>query len=234
MKDARAGMNPLWTYVDLAYLLSAILPSLLLSVLLSKGAALVAPKLFAGKASVALLLQLLFYLFLFLALYLLLRIQYGCPFWSSLGWRDTPLTWLALIAGPILALSIGLLGIGLRAPTISLPFERLMDDPVSVILFGLFIMLLGPLCEELAFRGFLLPLLSRTFGVTAGVLLTALPFAILHGPQYQWSWQHLLLVYTAGAIFGFVRVRAASTTASTALHATYNATFYTLFLLQRI
>src|SRR5256885_2249784 len=70
---------------------------------------------------------------------------------------------------------------------------------------------LGPVSEELIFRGFLFPLLARTFGVVVAILGAALPFALLHGPQYAWSWRHILLVLLAGCAFGWVRHRTGST-----------------------
>ena len=62
--------------------------------------------------------------------------------------------------------------------------QELLRDRLSIASIGFFAITLGPLCEELVFRGFLQPLLIRTFGVAAGILLCAVPFALLHGPQY--------------------------------------------------
>ncbi len=41
-----------------------------------------------------------------------------------------------------------------------------------MILFAIFVVILGPVCEELAFRGFLMPLLMRSFGPAIGIVLT--------------------------------------------------------------
>ena len=60
-------------------------------------------------------------------------------------------------------------------------------------------------------------------GVLAAVV-TAVPFALLHGPAYQWSWQHLLLVFLAGCVFGVVRSVLDSTLAAAATHSAYNLT----------
>jgi membrane protease YdiL (CAAX protease family) len=97
---------------------------------------------------------------------------------------------------------------------------------------GLFASTLGPVCEELAFRGFMLPLLARSFGVPAGVLLTAIPFGLLHGAQYSWLWQQVVLVTLAGVVFGTVRAVTRSTAASAMMHATYNLTFFVGYLVQ--
>jgi len=85
-------------------------------------------------------------------------------------------------------------------------------------------------CEELAFRGFLMPLLVRSFGAAIGIAGAAIPFALLHGDQYAWTWQYVLLVALAGVAFGWLRYRTGSTMASALMHSTYNATFYAAFL----
>ena len=68
----------------------------------------------------------------------------------------------AILAGPLLMISIGLLGVALRTPEIDLPFEDMLGSRGTVVLLGTFVVILGPVCEELAFRGFLMPLLIRS------------------------------------------------------------------------
>jgi membrane protease YdiL (CAAX protease family) len=108
-----------------------------------------------------------------------------------------------------------------------------MTDNLSIALVGVFSFTLGPLCEELVFRGFFLPLLTRSLGVHAGVLVCALPFARLHGPQYQWTWQVVALLVAAGMVFGYTRVWTGSTAAATLVHATYNLTFFVGYLVSQ-
>ena len=98
------------------------------------------------------------------------------------------------------------------------------------MLFGV---VLGPIYEELFFRGFLLPLLAKTFGAAGGIVLSAIPFALLHGPQNRWAWQQVTMVGVAGLAFGFVRHRTGSTAASTILHSCFNLTQFVAFLALR-
>ena len=58
-------------------------------------------------------------------------------------------------------------------------------------------------------------------------------FVLMHGPQYDWSWQYLTLLLAASMVFGWVRVKADSTAASTLVHAGYNLMFYVVYLTQR-
>src|SRR5262249_31007190 len=132
----------------------------------------------------------------FAALYLLLKLKYNRPLLASLAWIRPRGGWgaMSVFMGPLLAFAVGIVGVVLKTPQIEMPFRDMLNDRFSVVLFGLFAVTLGPLSEELAFRGFLMPLLVRSLGAVPGIIITALPFALLHGPQYSWSWRHLLLL----------------------------------------
>jgi membrane protease YdiL (CAAX protease family) len=82
------------------------------------------------------------------------------------------------------------------------------------------------MCEELAFRGFMQPLFTRSWGPAPGILLSAICFGILHLPQYGFSWQHGVLISLAGAAFGWMRWVSKSTMGSTVMHSAYNLTLF--------
>jgi uncharacterized protein len=219
-----------WNYVDLAFFVSLLLPALLVAALLVKAFSSLVP---FGKPFQALLGQLIAYGLIFGSLYFLLRVRYGQPFWRSLGWTiPVAGATASFMAGPVLAITIGLLGNVLRTPEIALPFQQMLDNRATVILFAIFVVILGPLCEELAFRGFLMPLLMRSFGAATGIITTGLLFGALHGPEYGWHWQHAVLISTAGMVFGWVRFKTGSTAAAALMHSTYNLTQFAAFLAQ--
>lgn len=227
---APSPRTPFWDYVDLGFVISLSIPSLLVAALLVRAFGRFLP---FGKPFEGLLIQLVWYAFVFGSLLGLLRLRYDRPFWRSLGWTF-PLSAVtaSFIAGPVLAIAIGYLGYVLRTPDIKQPFEQMFQNQPTLILFGLFVVVLGPLCEELAFRGFLMPLLMRSLGVPAGIIATGLLFGGLHAYEYSWSWRHVVLIGTAGTVFGVVRYRTNSTAASTSMHATYNLAQFTAFLIQ--
>jgi len=69
----------------------------------------------------------------------------------------------------ILLLSFGLL-------------EKVAAPPMVASLSGLlFFLLIGPIAEELLFRGILYGFLRQTFGVPLSVMVSAVVFAIMHG-----------------------------------------------------
>lgn len=225
--------DPFWGYRDLALLIGFALPALLISAVIVRLITRAVSSRPVLPAVGVLATQFLFYGFWFLCLYALIRFRYGKSFWRSLAWvgPSSPMV-LYAAAGPALAVGIALAGVALRTPEIEMPMKVLLGDPVSLILVGIFAVTIGPVCEELAFRGFLLPLLARSLGAVAGVVLTGVLFALMHGPEYAWSWQHVLLITVAGIAFGVVRLRSSSTSAAALMHATYNLTFFAGYIIQ--
>lgn len=220
-----------WSWSDAALFLGLLLPSGLLALAITRGIIGLAGN--PGTAAYLLTFQFIGYGIWLTTLYLVLHFRYDQPFWRSMGWKLPWNGWIATIfAGPALAIGIGLAAAALKAPPTSM-LQDLMKDRTSIALIGLFSFTLGPLCEELVFRGFFQPLLIRQFGAVTGIFLCAAPFALLHGPQYNWAWQVVALLIFAGVVFGYTRWKTGSTAASTLVHAAYNLTFFTGYLLQR-
>jgi uncharacterized protein len=171
--------------------------------------------------------QLMGYLFLFGALGLILRQGYGRPFWESLGWINMRLpigviVVFGVLTGVIVVVASNLI----RLPETANPMTQLMDTRTAILLMTVFGVTVAPLCEELAFRGFLQPLLARSLGAAPAILLAAIPFGLLHYPEYGNSWRHALIIAAAGAAFGAMRQFSGSTKAAVLMHASYNAFFF--------
>ena len=222
--------QPFWSYEDLIFFIALAFPSLFVSVIAVRAIAGASP---LSKPFQGLLAQLVWYLMVFGSLYGLLRVRYGQPFWRSLGWV-VPFRGVALsfFGGPALAIAVGYVSYLLRTPEVQTPFGQMLQDPPTMALFAIFAVALGPLCEELAFRGFLMPLLMRSFGVPAGILITGAIFGFVHVYEYQWSWRHVFLVSLAGCAFGWVRHKTGSTAAATFMHSTFNLAQFAVFVAQ--
>ena len=173
-----------------------------------------------------LLLQCVLYFLAFASVAALFRIRYQRPLWRSLGWRSIPVntSLAAIVAGPLLVLSLGLVGAALRTPEINTPFDQMLNSSVTVALLGILAVVLGPIAEELAFRGFLMPLLIRSVGAAAGIVVTGIVFGSLHGYEYQWRWQYILLISLVGCVLGWAKYRTKSTLTSALMHCTFNLT----------
>ena len=84
--------------------------------------------------------------------------------------------------------------------------------------------LVVPFLEELLFRGFLQPLLVRTLRERAGLVLTALCFALLHGAVAG------VPIFALALLLGGVMLRTQRIAATWCVHALHNAlVFATLF-----
>jgi uncharacterized protein len=221
-----APREPFWGYTDLLLVMGIIVASIALITLAGGVLIFLYPGLRNDPTPILLPVQVAFYGFIYLALYFTLKRRYGRPVFASLGWRRTRFNLgIAALGGAVLAFGISGLAALLHTPQVPSPLDRFLKSPVDLALFAALAVTLAPLFEELFFRGFLQPLLSRTFGMAAGILITALVFGLLHAPEYAWAWQYVVAVSLAGAVFGWVRARTNSIIPSTLMHACYNLVF---------
>jgi len=218
---------PFWGYNDLLVFIGLAPVCLILGAVLVKLPLRILHIHPAVQVEEALPEQLLGYLFLFGALGLIFRYAYGRPFWASLGWTNIRLplgvvVCFGVLTGVIVVVASALI----RLPETATPMTDLMQTRTAILLMAVFGTTAAPVCEELAFRGFLQPLLARSLGAAPGVLLAAIPFGLLHYPEYGDSWRHALIISAAGAAFGAMRQFTGSTKAAVLMHASYNAFFF--------
>ena len=218
------GGEVFWGYRDLALFFGLAIPCVLVA------GPVIAKVVFAvlyinttHKALELLPGQFVGYALLYGALAFLFRVEYDRPFWSSLGWRWPRFRTPSIIAlGFVLAVSVAMLGGLLRTPEGPTPMEELLNDRASLLFVAIVSVTLGPMFEELAFRGLMQPLLIRSLGVAPGIFIAALGFGLLHVPEYGNHWQTGVLITLAGAGFGWMRQVSGSTLASTLMHSAYN------------
>ena len=102
------------------------------------------------------------------------------------------------------------------------------DNLISFFLLFLTTTLFAPLFEEIIFRGILLPILSRDFGIILGILISSFIFALAH---LSISEMPPLLVLGIG--LGITRMVSGSLFSSVFMHSLWNGiTFLNLFLLR--
>ena len=88
--------------------------------------------------------------------------------------------------------------------------------------------LLAPLFEEIIFRGVLLPILSRDFGIFLGISVSAFIFALAH-----LSISEMPPLFVLGIGLGITRILSGSLLSSVLMHSLWNGlTFFNLFLLR--
>lgn len=108
-----------------------------------------------------------------------------------------------------------------------LPIALEGKDPVALFIFFFTAAIAAPIFEEILFRGFLLPSLTRYFPVWGAIALSSLLFAIAH-----LSLSEVLPLTVLGMVLGFVYVRSRNLLSSMLLHSLWNSgTLLSLILL---
>jgi membrane protease YdiL (CAAX protease family) len=143
-------------------------------------------------------------------------------------WRSSTRTnWVLAAAGGLLA-GIIVFVIG----TVSGQNMKLGDNWQLIVLQ----VTLGPVLEEVVFRGylfaFLMWFLNRT-SIDAGrnqlvVVFAAVVFAVVHLAQPGVSWLQLACITSTGTLYGLIRWRSGSTAPAALSHAAYNLSLYAI------
>ncbi len=169
-----------------------------------------------------------------LVLYLSLKPYLPLPEdWFRFNWRSSWIFWG--IGGYLVALPLVIVvslinqklwqGQGGSNPILPLALEG--QDKVALLIFFLTACVAAPMFEEIFFRGFLLPSLTRYIPVWGAVVASALLFAIAH-----LSLSEVLPLATLGIVLGVVYTRSRNLLASMLLHGLWNAgTLISLFVL---
>jgi uncharacterized protein len=116
-------------------------------------------------------------------------------------------------------------GQGGSNPLLQLALES--QDTTALSIFFFTAAIAAPLFEEVLFRGFLLPSLTRYFSVWGAIFVSALLFAIAH-----LSLSEILPLSALGVVLGVVYTRSRNLLAPMLLHSLWNSgTLLSLFLL---
>jgi membrane protease YdiL (CAAX protease family) len=224
--------NPLWTGWDvlLIAVLTLALSLFIVPLLIVLAAQVVAYPHeswmeVARKPALALLSELLSYIVVAVYMIMLVEGKYHQRFWPAIRWNWGSVRWWMLGVG-MLTVLIDVLGRFLPMPKTS-PFDEFFNRPRDAYLTAIFAVTIGPLMEELFFRGFFYPVLARKTSVAWAVVLTALPFGLIHYVQYR-SWGAVLLITLVGVVLGTVRAMTKSVAASFLVHVGYNGTLMAL------
>ncbi|MFL2880582.1 CPBP family intramembrane glutamic endopeptidase [uncultured Prochlorococcus sp.] len=102
------------------------------------------------------------------------------------------------------------------------------NNYLSFLLLFLTTTFLAPIFEEVIFRGVLLPILSREFGIILGITISAFIFALAH-----LSIGEMIPLFTLGIGLGTTRLISGRLSSSVIMHSLWNGmTFLNLFLLR--
>lgn len=182
--------------------------------------------------------QMLFSAVLMGYLWLLVRVRFKTPFWRTVGFRNITVgnlstagaALLFACTGMVLAVTVNMLSVLVR-PEKTLPVERLFQARESVLLMMFAGIVVAPLVEETLFRGWLYPVLARTFGVGGAILVAGGLFGLMHGSQLGMSWGLIGLLSIVGIVLTWVRARTGSVLPSYFLHLGYNTLIFIAFFI---
>ncbi|XP_054786689.1 uncharacterized protein LOC129292961 isoform X2 [Prosopis cineraria] len=91
-------------------------------------------------------------------------------------------------------------------------------DPVAMALYAVVVSVCAPIWEEIVFRGFLLPSLTKYMPVWCAILVSSVAFALAH-----FNLQRMLPLVFLGIVMGVVFVRSRNLLPSMLLHSLWNA-----------
>jgi uncharacterized protein len=226
--------DPAWTTADAILLTLVIIAALAFSMIATT---LVAQRWYfhAGtfmsvfvKPMVGIVAQVGAYLLFLAVAYVFVRWERHRPFLAALSWnwpRDW--YWAFLAAGVVLSVGLELILRFLPTPK-TLPVNELFKTPAQALFLSIFSVSLGPLVEEFFFRGFWYPALARRLGRASSVVLTAIPFALIHSAQLANAWGPVLIIFIVGLVLGTVRAITRSLASSLLVHVAYNSTISVL------
>jgi len=163
-------------------------------------------------------------------LFLWIEGKYRVRFLQAVKWNWFAGIWRWIGLGVVMLFVLDVLSNFLPMPK-DTPFDKLFSRPRDAYLIAIYAITLGPFVEELFFHGFFYPVLARRWGAASGIFLTALPFALMHMPQYGDAWAAFLVIFIVGIVCGIVRAVTKSVGASFLVHVGYNGTQMLLFVL---
>ncbi|HSY36099.1 MAG TPA: type II CAAX endopeptidase family protein [Acidobacteriaceae bacterium] len=163
--------------------------------------------------------------------------------------------WYWIVGGGVLLSAAAQGALQLLPTPKTTTFDNILTTPHAAWLLMAFAVLLAPLTEELAFRGFLLPALATAYDWLAlerspagldrwqrssmhstsalifSAIFSSIPFALLHADQLAHAWGVLGVLYGVSLVLSFVRIRTHSLACSTLMHATYNFSIFVAILI---
>jgi uncharacterized protein len=183
----------------------------------------------AQKPWIALTTQFFWYIAILIYMIMFVEGKFRRPFWGAIQW-NWPRNWALLAPIGMVMVSLQVLERFFKIPK-HIPMEEFLATPLAAVMTAILAVTLGPLMEELFFRGFLYPALARRFGLGVGVFATAVGFGLIHGAQLAFAPGLVLIIFIVGVVLTIVRAKTNSVGSSFVVHVAYNSTIVALGLI---
>ncbi len=177
----------------------------------------------AQKPWIALTTQFVWYVLILVYMIMFVEGTFHRRFWDAIQWNWPSRNWALFVPMGMLMVSLEGLERLFKIPK-HIPMEEFLNTPQAALMTAIFAVTLGPLMEELFFRGFLYPTLARRFGISASVLVTAAAFGLIHGAQLAFTPGLVFIIFLVGLVLTIVRAKTNSVGSSFVVHVAYNST----------
>ena len=184
--------------------------------------------LYQGRFAIVAMVFLSFLLLTYLSAQM--RFRFRSPILRTLRWRPLEngrvrplLAYLGFLAGGFLLSIFVALGSLLFTPKNKMPIDQLLQDRHTALWLLVLSVTLAPLFEETVFRGYLYPVVARTFGIVPGAIFTGLLFGLMHLPQLGGNLPQVALLMTVGIVFTAARAKTGNVLPGYLLHVGYNS-----------
>jgi membrane protease YdiL (CAAX protease family) len=191
---------------------------------------------YQGRFAIVAMVFLSFLLLFYLALQM--RFRFRSPILRTLRWRPLEsghvrplLAYLGLISGGFLLSIFVALASSVFTPKNKMPIEQYFQDRPTALLLLIVSVTLAPLFEETIFRGYLYPVVARTFGIVPGVIFTGLLFGLMHASQLGGNLPQVALIMVVGIVFTAARAKTGNVLPGYLLHVSYNSFIAIAFLI---
>jgi membrane protease YdiL (CAAX protease family) len=166
-----------------------------------------------------------------------IRLWYHQPFWRTIGWRPIKtekyppaIAYMAFAFGGFILVAFVSLASSAFPPRHPLPIENIFQNRPAVLMYMFAAVFVAPLVEETLFRGYLYPVVARTFGVWGGIAIVGTLFGLLHSVQLWGGWWQIALLVFVGIVLTVVRAGSGTLVASYIVHLIYNSVQVVAFL----
>lgn len=155
---------------------------------------------------------------------------------AALGMNPPPRDLFYLAGFPVgfgLIVASGLLGWLLNPEQQPSPFDEVLKTPGGAATVTLLAVIVAPICEEVFFRGFVLPPMLKRFSLGSAMAFNGAVFAGVHiityGDAMRFTWIPPLFLF--GFVLSGLRVATNSVGPGIVAHVVFNASSILLFLL---
>ena len=149
------------------------------------------------------------------------RLGFRAPAWSAVGYAAAAVG-AAFALAAVYTVLIDIFDIdALRSQRDDQLPNEVLDSGVLLAMAGVAVIAFAPVCEEIFFRGFIMPGMVKAWGVPIGIAVSGLLFSAAHiGPAWH---KTIVPIFIIGAVFGAAYYRSGNIFTTILAHLLFNS-----------